>query len=183
MLLDSFFLNRKNIEELAQLAAENQKAFEVLYKKMVNKAYNYFAVRTSSKTVAEELTQELFLKLITALKNYQKTKAPFEAWFFKVANNLLIDYYRKDESRKNKLNSIKTQFKITGSGSSKSKDINIAVHEAIKQLPDNYKNVIVLSFFEGLKGKEIAYILDTSEENVRVMKYRALRKLKEFLGY
>ncbi len=173
MIPFSFYYKRKSLEELAVDAKRDRRAFDEFYRRMVEKAYGYYLRRLGSAAEAEDLTHQLFLKMYENLSQYSPSDTPFEAWFFKVARNLLIDYYRKKSS----CTETPLYENITYLDPVSAIDEKITVADALASLPENYREIIYLSFFDRLSTKEIAYILDISEENVRVLKHRALKAI------
>lgn len=177
MIPFSFFYKRKSLEELAVEARKDQRAFEELYRRMVEKTYGFYLRRLGSVTEAEDLTHQLFLKLYGNLSKYSPSDAPFEAWFFKVARNLLIDRYRKNPS----YTETPLYENMSYSDPTKAIDEKITVADALASLPENYREILCLSFFDKLSAREVAHILDISEKNVRVLKHRALKALLKVL--
>lgn len=177
MALFSFFYKRKSLEELAVEAKTNRRAFEEIYRRMVDKAFGFYSRRLNSTAQAEDMTHQLFLKLYENLSHYTPSEVPFEAWFFKVARNLLIDYYRRSSSH------TETTLEENTSSFDPTNEIDekLTVSKALSSLPENYKEILYLSFFEKLGTREIAHVLNTSEENVRVLKHRALKALSRVI--
>lgn len=161
------------------------KDFEETYKKYSDKIYRYIYLNTSDPYLAEDITSEVFLKI---WKRWSELKPDFmQALLYKTAKNILIDHYRKNKNGK------KTSLEeLTEKGIEPSYDEDLItkiqnddnikkINEAIKLLPDNLKEVIVLRFTSDMSAKEAAEILDMSEVNIRVLQYRGLKKLKEVL--
>ena len=82
----------KNIVERT-LSGEKE-AFELLIQKYENPMFNYIGRMVGNRELALELTQEVFLKSYASLHSYQ-AKYKFSTWLFKIASNLIIDYWRK----------------------------------------------------------------------------------------
>jgi RNA polymerase sigma-70 factor (ECF subfamily) len=137
--------------------------------------------------LAEDITGEVFLRV---WKAWKRIKPDFlQALLYKTAKNILIDYYRK------KSNSKKVSLEETverGIEPSYDEDLIERIHKdnnlekiqkALDLLPENLKEVIILRFMNDLSSKEAADILETTEVNIRVLQYRALKKLKEIINY
>lgn len=174
----SFYRIRKvPLEELAEKASSDKKAFEELFRRMADAAYAYFYAKTSDRELAEDLTQELFLRLYQKLSGYRKTGTSFKAWFFRVARNIYIDRMRKDKNRQLSLENTRVNVPAdTGS-----REDAIAVEQALSKLDELDREIIILYFYQGLKNDEIARVLKLSPENVRVRKHRALKKLASLM--
>lgn len=159
------------------------KAFGRLYTIYFTPVFRYIYYRVRDKETTNDLTQTVFLKVLQSLKRYQeKNKSPL-AYFFTVARNTVIDYWRKkkeisiDYSEKflemsaadNQLESVEKT------------DVSQILHRAISQLTDTEQEVIVLKFINDLPNREIAELLKKTEEAVRQLQYRALKKLRDHL--
>lgn len=159
------------------------KDFEIIYIKYSDKIYRYVYLNINDPYLAEDITSEVFLRI---WKNWKRIEKDFmQALLYKTAKNIIIDNYRKHgNAKKVSLENIVEQ----GLEPSYDQDLiekinnddNIKkINEAIMVLPDNLKDVLVLRFINDLSAKEAAQILDTTEVNIRVLQFRALKKLKE----
>jgi len=161
------------------------KDFEIIYLKYSDKIYRYVYLNTNDPYLSEDITSETFLRI---WKNRKKIKPDFmQAFLYKTAKNIIIDNFRKHKNAKKvSLEAIVEQGlepsydedlieKITSNDNIKK------VNEAIKLLPENLKEVVILRFINDLPAKEAAQILDTTEVNIRVLQFRALQKLKEII--
>ena len=159
------------------------KDFEKIYLEYSDKIYRYVYLSTSDPYLSEDITSETFLRI---WKNWQKIKFDFiQALLYKTAKNILIDYYRKHKNNK-KVSLEETIEKGLEPSYDEdliekiNKDDNIKkINNAIKLLPENLREVLILRFVNDLSAKEAAQILDTTEVNIRVLQYRGLKKLKE----
>ncbi|MDO8657425.1 MAG: sigma-70 family RNA polymerase sigma factor [Candidatus Levybacteria bacterium] len=159
--------------------------FEAAYLKYSDKIFRFLYLHTKDPYLSEDITSEVFVR---AWKNWKKFKPDYvQAWLYKIANNILIDYWR---SKKNKKDVSLEETINAGMEPSydkdfieeiqKNEDIKV-LKSAVDLLPENLKNVVILRFIEGMSAKEASEILKISEVNVRVLQYRALIKLKEKL--
>ncbi len=161
-----------------------QRDFTAIYLEYSDRIYRYLYIHTRNPYLSEDITSEVFLRL---WKKWRSIRFDFiQALLFKIARNILIDYWRKKKEKK--------EFSLeevieTGLEprydedfiENIQKDENIRhINGAIAYLPKNLKDVVILRFIEDLSAKETALILKISEVNVRVLQYRALKKLKKF---
>ena len=132
-----------------------------------------------NKTVAEDLTQDTFLKAILSLNNNHNN---IRAWLFLVAKNLFVDYIKKSRGILNfdELDCVQEE-KQSPIDKIISDDNYRHLMEAIDRLPDNKKQVLQLQYFGGLPQKEIAQIMNLTSGNVRVISMRAKAELKKYL--
>ena len=175
--------NQPNTDELVMRAQKGDaQAFAMLYAELVKPIYRYIYYRVDP-AVAEDLTEETFLKTWENLKQYKKGKSPFSSWVFRIAHNLVCDYYRKhhiqtaemDENmpdpstRHNPAFQVNVQFN------------EIRLKKAILKLPENYQQVIILKYINELPNSEISAALGKPEGTVRTIQFRALRQLRSLL--
>ncbi len=157
--------------------------FEEIYLKYSDKIYRYVYLNTQDAYLSEDITSETFLRI---WKNWEKIKPDFmQALLYKTAKNIIIDNYRKHKNIKN-ISLEETVEKGYEPSYDEdliekiSKDENIKkINGAIRKLPENLREVLILRFVNDLSAKEAAQILNTTEVNIRVLQYRGLKKLKE----
>lgn len=161
----------------------DQKAFKEIYQIFSDKIYRFIFFRLPDENDAKDLLQDTFLNLW----NYLTTKKDkqienLQAFIYKIAKNLIAGYYQQ---RKQKIDLDKVAYKIGEEDESmiKEVDIEIRIKKVRQQLTilnnSQDREIIELKYLDELSHKEIAKILDKSEENVRVILHRAMKKLKE----
>ena len=155
-------------------------AYQTLYMRHLDAIYRYFFFQTKDKFLAEDLGQEVFIKIWKSIDKYDENKGAFTSWMYRIAHNLLVDYYRgkKTLTLKEGLEASYSEDWLEKLDHSE-KIQN--VKKALENVSADYKEVIILRFFEDLSVEEVSQIIDKSEENVRVIQHRAIRKLKEIL--
>ncbi len=156
-------------------------AFGKIYDILVKPIYRYIYYRVD-KHIAEDLTEETFLKAWQNISKYKAGKHPFSAWIFRIAHNLVCDYYRKNELS----SEIDENFADTKLDSSPSYKLNLKLNEvklrkAINKLPENYQQVILLKYINEEENTVIAKVIGKSEGAVRTLQFRALEKLRSIL--
>ncbi|MBI4096475.1 MAG: sigma-70 family RNA polymerase sigma factor [Candidatus Levybacteria bacterium] len=161
-----------------------QRDFDAIYLEYSDRIYRYLYIHTRNPYLSEDITSEVFLRL---WKKWESIRFDFiQALLFKIARNILIDYWRKKKEKKefSLEEVIETGLEPRYNEDfieNIQKDENIRhINGAIAYLPKNLKDVVILRFIEDLSAKETALILKISEVNVRVLQYRALKKLKKF---
>lgn len=157
----------------------NNEIVEQLYELYYKQLYLYVYSMCKNKTVAEDLTQDTFLKAILSLNNNHQN---VQAWLFLVAKNLCINYIKKNRETLNfkELDSVQDSA-LSPIDKIISDDRNRHLMEAIDKLPDNKKQVLQLQYFGGLSQKEIAQIMNLTPNNIRVISMRAKAELKKYL--
>jgi len=172
----------KDLGHLVDIAQKGDtEAFGKIYDILVKPIYRYIYYRVDQH-IAEDLTEETFLKAWQNLSKYKAGKHPFSAWIFRIAHNLVCDYYRKNEVS----SEIDENFADTKLDSSPSYKLNLKLNEvklrkAINKLPENYQQVILLKYINDEENTVIAKIIGKSEGAVRTLQFRALEKLRNIL--
>lgn len=176
--------NKLQIEELVdKFQKGDREAFAKLYGIFVDKMYKYFYYKTMSQEEAFDLTETVFLKVWENAKSYKKKiGSTFNSWIFRIAHNLLVDYYRLNkpsaelDNNQADLRAETSPAFLTEQSLSRSN-----LHRALGGLKGVYREVITLSFINGLDNTEVAEVMKKSEGSLRVLKFRALKELKRVL--
>lgn len=150
-------------------------ALSILVKKSYPFVFRYFYYRSVTREDAEDLTSEVFVRLVSSIKGQ---KGYFPAWLISIAKNLLADYYRKKgRKREVPLEEIEEAF----SGSEKDMKEVMSPDDLRKMLgvlTDEQKEVILLRFVEGNTNEETAKIMNKSIGAVKGLQFRALVALR-----
>jgi RNA polymerase sigma-70 factor, ECF subfamily len=177
MTMTSSDLNQRKdeIEALVVRVKEGDgEAFAVIYDILVDYIYRYVYYRVD-KSDAEDLVEMVFLKVWENIGKYKPKKRAFTAWVFRIAHNLVVDYYRsaKDRAYKREHNPIRV--------TEHSMNIDV-LKKAMGKLKKNYQEIILHKFINELSNPEIARILKKSEGSLRILQHRALSALKKELN-
>ncbi len=165
----------------------DSQAFGKVYDIFVDAIYRYVYYRVKNEEV-EDLVEVVFLKAWENIGKYKKGKYQFSAWLFRIAHNLVIDYYRTNE----KVSSLDEQmeeklidYKREHQPLKKAEDRlnNDLLFEALNKLKKPYQDLIVLKFVNGFSNEEVAKILGKRASALRVMQFRALKELKKMLEH
>jgi len=172
---------------LAQVNQGNEQAFLEVYDFYVSKLLRHVSYRLSSREAAEDITQQVFYKAWQYLMKGDKIDN-INAFLYRIANNLLADYYRKSErnniSLDDDLDSNLERKIATDPSYSNSIDHNLAtdqVKEALEQLKEFYRQLIIWRYFDDLSILEIAKISGKSANSIYVGLHRAMKELKKLL--
>jgi len=172
-----------NEREIVERAKQDDQAFEVLYDFYFPKIYGYILKRVGDSGTTEDLVSKTFLNVFTNLKKYQYKGYSFGAWIYRIATNNLIDYYRKSGKRKEinieEVKELEDETSDTLDELAQHTQERKLVQGVLRLLPKKYQEVLDLKFFAERTTSEIAEILETNENNVRVILFRALKLFKE----
>ena len=174
------------IPDLSALVEKAKKgdtnAFGEVYDALVKPVYRYIYYRVDPQ-IAEDLTEDTFLKAWENLKKYKPGKAPFSAWVFKIAHNLVCDYYRKHETTAEIHENIPDPDDLLHPKTTVNVKLNqIKLRKVITKLPDSYQQVIIFKYINDYDNSTIASMMNKSEGAVRIIQFRALNQLKTLLA-
>lgn len=171
-------------EKLLLLAAHGDKhAFGMLYSHYLDEIYRFVYFKISDEQIAEDITEETFLRTWNSLSKIYKKDGKvdnFRAWLYRVANNLVIDHYRK---KKPVLNLDRTWIKKQPLPEDLvlKEELSNQLVRLIKRLEPIHQEIIILRLVNDLSHKEVADVMNISEGYSRVLLYRALKQLKDIL--
>lgn len=174
-------------EQVVVLAAQSgdHDALSDLYGHYFPRVYRYVYTRLASNEDAEDVTEEIFLKIIDNLAGYQFRGLPFGAWVFRIARNEVVSHVRRRKARgvttelsetiadenADHVQEVETQLTIE------------AVRELTQQLPEAQRQVIALRFGAGLSVAETAQALKKTENNVKVLQHKAIARLQQMVAH
>jgi RNA polymerase sigma-70 factor (ECF subfamily) len=164
--------------------AGDQAALSELYQSYFPRLYRYILARTGNTYDAEDLTEEVFMRVLEAIKRFQHREAPFSAWLFRIAHNAVISQRRKETAR-GRSSQLNDGMSIDTAGPEELVESRVALSEvmkAAKSLPDAQRQVISLRFAAGLTVAETARAMGKGEGNVKVIQHKAIKKLREMMG-
>ena len=170
-------------EELNRLVQNAKHADPAAQSRLISlfytKIYRYVYYRVNQKEDAEDLTNDVFVRMLESL---ERQRGSFFAWLYQIASNRIVDYYRKKDVRSD-TSEVGEAIEYFESHE-KSIDkmfLQDELRKGIQQLTGEQQDVIVLRFIEGYQGNEVAEMLDKSPTAVRQLQYRALKQLRKMI--
>jgi RNA polymerase sigma-70 factor, ECF subfamily len=159
---------------------ESTDTFEAAYESHSKAIYKFLFWRTRDVQLSEDLTSNTFEKAWASRKSFQGGSE--QAWLYRIARNLLIDHWRKRKELFVENTDDLQEDVRPGAGELMDKKARLqALGKALDTLPEDMRSVVRLRFIEGQSCRQVAATLNLSESNVRVIQYRALKKLREQL--
>ncbi|HTE62491.1 MAG TPA: sigma-70 family RNA polymerase sigma factor [Solirubrobacteraceae bacterium] len=150
-------------------------ALRFLYLRYADNVYGYVCSIVRDEFEAEDVTQHIFAKLLTALERYEPRVVPFSAWILRVAHNAAIDHVRAH--RPVPLEEVHPPDAASDDGAG-SRERFADLRLALDALPPEQRDVIVLRFLVGLTPREIADRMGRSEDAVHGLQHRGRRRLR-----
>ena len=154
-----------------------------LYDRYHESIYRYFYYRFGDPSLAEDLTADVFLKMVQAISGYRIEAAPFQAWLFQIARNRAIDHYRRTSSHPT--GAIYENMASGAPDLDQAVDIRLTssrLAKALAGLEDSQKDVILLRFIEGMPIAETAIVLNKTMDAIKGLQRRGLIALREMLN-
>lgn len=178
-------LGRLDETELLARASEfDERAIAEIYTRYEGKIYAFLYRRVGEQSLAEDLTAQVFLKMLEAIRSGHTWRTSFSGWLYRIAHNLLVDHYR--ECAKQRYVTLdEAPLLVTGQHN----PVRIAerrleidrLRAAVRRLTDDQALVISLRFIERCSINDIAQMLDKSEGAVKALQHRALATLYQLL--
>ncbi|MBI4235410.1 sigma-70 family RNA polymerase sigma factor [Candidatus Peregrinibacteria bacterium] len=162
----------------------DQDAFSTLYDILIGPIYRYIFYRVSRQD-AEDLVENVFVKVWVNIHSYKNREGKtFSAWVFRIAHNLIVDYYRKSKNQaveelSSNIPDVRREHNPIHSVAQFLDSTNLK--KALRVLKKPYQDVVIHKFINGFSNAEIAEIMKRSEGSVRILQFRALKILKDEL--
>lgn len=176
-----------NIDEdkLIEQAKTDPEAFGQLYELYVDRIYNYIYYRVGNHHDAEDLTAKVFYRALNHIPRYNQKGAPFAAWLYRIAHNLVANWHR-DHSRRQIV--ALENVRLSGNGRANPHHAAERTNErelllaAIQELPPERQQLLTLKFIERISNAEIGQVMGRSEGAVKSLYHRTLISLKKILA-
>lgn len=150
-----------------------------MYDTYANDIFRYIYVHVKNQQLAEDLTADTFTKAWVNLDSFD-FKQP-RPWLYKIAKNLMTDHWRKKRP-----DNMEDEEELVSDAESLENQVDKqlakeSVTSAVSKLPEEMSSVVTMRFILGYSARKTADSLGTTEGNVRVIQYRALKKLKRLM--
>lgn len=174
-------------EQLLDAAVEyDEVALGELYDRYEARIFSYVYRRTGDDLLAEDLTAQVFVKMLQAIRERRAWHSSFSGWLYRIAHNVVIDHYRQRDKQ--------TQVSLDDTLEIVSEDDDPAnttemrltaekVRFAMRQLTDEQAEVLSLRFLEGYSILEAATMMNKTEGAIKALQYRAVATLRNLLEH
>jgi RNA polymerase sigma-70 factor (ECF subfamily) len=167
-------------------ASFDERALGELYDRYEARIYSYIYRRTGNESLAEDLTAQVFLKMLEAIRIDKGWHSSFSGWLYRIAHNAVIDYYRQRDRQQQ----VSLEDTLTTTASDHNPvvmaEASLDAHRlrtAIGRLTEEQSEVITLRFLEGYSISEVAEMLDKTEGSIKALQYRAVTTLRQLLQH
>ncbi|MDD5172852.1 MAG: RNA polymerase sigma factor [Patescibacteria group bacterium] len=163
-----------------QIKNGDEQAFTVFYNTYKDRIYRFIYFKVSDREKVYDLVSEVFIKIYDYIKEGNDIDN-FQAFLYKIARNLVIDFYR---TKKEEISLTDAPETVSPINLEKEVGDKVAVENVkryLNKIKPEYREAVHLHFFENFSFSEIADIINQSEGNVRIRVYRGIKQLKEVL--
>jgi RNA polymerase sigma-70 factor (ECF subfamily) len=158
-------------------------ALAELYDRYAPRVYAYIYRRVSDAALAEDLTSELFLRVLRAIRNERVWRDSFLAWLYRIAHNLVVDMYRQQPPPLVSLEDAPAQAARDDPAQETLEAMDRErLQAAVRRLTPDQQQVLALRFGEGLTARETARIIHKTTGAVEALQRRALAAIKRILS-
>ena len=164
-------------QALVEAARKDPSSFAALYEAHFERIYAFVVRRVRDRSVAEDLTAEVFRHALSAIGGFEWRGVPFSAWLYRIAANEIADHMRK----------IGRETESIAGGEPSRDELELIEHRAtlfrlVATLPADQRRVIVMRFAEERSVRDVAASLGRSEAAVKQLQWRALQTLRARMG-
>jgi len=157
----------------------NLTELSVLFERYHVKLYNYFLKLTFDKTISQDLTQNLFYRVLKYRQSF-KTDHSFKSWIYQMARNVHIDHVKHQKRTTDRVQSVENyDANIPEHSDNFSEEEFRRLDRALLKLNPDQLKIIVLSRYQGLNYEEISRINNSTVGAIKVQMHRAMKQLKE----
>jgi RNA polymerase sigma-70 factor (ECF subfamily) len=166
--------SQRTSEAVRRAQAGDREALGFLYARYADNIYGYVRSIVHDPHEAEDVTQQVFAKLIHVIGKYEEREVPFFAWVLRVARNLAVDHLRRQRAIPvEEVRATRVAYTDPAGGQPMAE-----LREALSELPRDQCEVLVLRHFAGLSPTEIAARTGRSEGSIHGLHHRGRRALK-----
>jgi RNA polymerase sigma factor (sigma-70 family) len=168
--------------ELVMLLRQRQRdAFNYLYDSYSGALFSIILDILTDRELAGDVLQEVFLKIWRQVDSYDETKGRLFTWMLNIARNASIDTLRSKGFKQSQQNRELTESVYGAGGSTELNTDHIGLRKMVRELKEEYKVLVELSYFEGYTQHEISKMLNIPLGTVKTRLRTALTQLRQYL--
>ncbi len=153
---------------------------EEIYLKYKDKVFGYVKNHVNSIEDAEDITSDIFIKIYSKLDTYDESKAALSTWIYSMTSNTVIDYYRTNHIH-SEIPEDLTDERSSIEDEVLNKESLEALADALEQLPQELRDIIILRYYKGLSLQDIAGKMNLSYGVTKLRHREALGKLRDLI--
>ena len=153
----------------------------LLFERYNKRIFNFLSRMTLDRDIAEDLTQNVFLRMIKYRSSY-RDGARFQSWLYQIARNVFSDHYHEAKGRYAHVLDVEKigDHMADHNESVLQEEKESLLMRSLEKLSTDQREVLILTRFQHMKYEEVAALLDTSVANIKVKVHRAMHRLREF---
>jgi RNA polymerase sigma-70 factor, ECF subfamily len=160
-------------------------ALGALYDTHINQVYRYALARLGNVHDAEDVAEEIFIKMLAGLPSYQWRKVPFAAWLMRISRNEVVSFARRNGKRAHDGELPEELIDKRNADPAETTEKTLALEDlrkAVALLPEAQREVIILRFASGLSVADTAKALAKNENNVKVLQHKGMQRLQVLMS-
>ncbi len=152
----------------------------VLFERFHKRIFNFLARMTMDRDLAEDLTQNVFLRMIKYRNSYREGNR-FQSWIYQVARNVFSDHYQANKNKKSDFIAVEkmSDHMIDHEEGTQQDEREKILHRSLALLSEEQRELLILTRFQQMKYEEVAELMETTVANIKVKVHRAIAKLRE----
>ncbi len=151
---------------------------EELFERYQKKLFNFFMRLTHDQAASEDLIQNVFVRIMK-YRNTYNPNLKFKTWIYQLSRNQFHDYYRKEMEKRDDFSDVTTMADSSLTAEDGyDKEQQVQLEQALKKLPIEKRELLVMSKMQGMHYDDIAEIKEITVANVKVQVHRALKELR-----
>jgi RNA polymerase sigma-70 factor (ECF subfamily) len=184
-LREAFMIDSNDPDTVTLAQRGDVQAVGRLYDQHHEALFRYIWVRVGENQLAEDMTGDVFMRMLDALPRFRPTDVPFRAWLYRIARNMIVDHFRKVKSHS--VEPLQESHAEIDSEDNPALTVeqklsSERLHQALESIDEVQREVVSLRFFAGLSLEETATALEKTEAAVKALQHRGLAALRQALS-
>ncbi|HLT74066.1 MAG TPA: sigma-70 family RNA polymerase sigma factor [Ohtaekwangia sp.] len=151
-----------------------------LFERYHKRIFNFLAQLSNDREVAEDLTQNVFLRMIR-YRNSFRDDSRFTPWIYQIARNVYADHYQMaKKTHKETVDFAKVSDSIPDESDQGVNEKEELLYRSMERLSEEQRELLIMTRFQHMRYEEVAQIMNTSVSNIKVKVHRAIGKLREY---
>jgi RNA polymerase sigma-70 factor (ECF subfamily) len=158
-------------------------ALQTLHRQLYQPVYRYIYLKIGDANASQDLTSDVFLRMLEALKGGRGWQTTPNAWIFGIARNVVADHYRRRE-RRPEVELDENALPAADPGLAQTviaAEEQTALLAAMEELTDEQRDVVFLRFMEGLSIKDVAEVMGKTEGAIKALQFRSMQALSKIM--
>ena len=165
-----------------RVAALEPTALAEIYDRFAGRIYSYVYHRTGDSAAAEDLTGDVFVRMLEAIQGERAWTTSLQGWLYRIAHNLVVDHFRRQSKRDGPALDERWMAPEDYSSTFEGLFSSSQLRTAMRFLTEEQRQVVILKFAEGLSNAEVAEIMGKTEGAIKALQHRGLEVMRQVVG-